>query len=295
MLDYRATRDFDSGEVRQRYGVAQSLLYALAIGAGADPLDRDELRFVYEVGQETFPSMACVLAQPGFWMRDRKELGIDALRLVHGEQRVRFHAPLPPAGEVVGRTRVTHVVDKGPDKGAVLYLEKALHDAATGRHLATVQPVVFCRGDGGFSAAGLGSDEAPAPLQPTPTTAPDRVLSMPVRADAALLYRLCGDMNPLHADPDTARRAGFERPILHGLATYGFACRGLLQLFCGPNPARLRAMDARMSAPTYPSDTLQLECWAPAAGAAGVAFRVTVPARNTVVLSHGRAEILFTD
>lgn len=295
MLDYCATKAFDSGNVVERYGIRDSLLYALAVGAGADPMDRDGLRFVYEAGQQTIPSMASVLAQPGFWMRDRSELGIDALRLVHGEQRVRFLAPLPPAGEVIGRTRVTHVVDKGEGKGAILYLEKTLHDAATGCHLATVRPVVFCRGDGGFSSADGHSDEAPAPLASTPATPPERVLTLPVPAHAALLYRLCGDMNPLHADPDVAIRAGFTRPILHGLATYGQACRGLLELFCEQDPSRLRGLDARMSAPAYPGDELRLECWRHPDPAQGLSFRVTAPARQAVVLSHGHADIQFTD
>ncbi|MGE0100618.1 MAG: MaoC/PaaZ C-terminal domain-containing protein [Hydrogenophaga sp.] len=290
MLDYQKTRHLQFDDVRHSYTTRDTILYALGIGMGHDPLDRSELRFVYEKDLQVVPVMASVLASPGFWMRERKELGIDAVKLVHGEQSVTLHAALPAEGTVIGRTRVTRIVDKGEGKGAIIQTEKKLFDAATDRLLATVEQAVFCRGDGGFSKAG-GGDEAGPALAATPETEPDHVVDMPTRADAALLYRLSGDLNPLHADPDVAARAGFPRPILHGLATYGVTCRALLAAFCGNDAARLKSMRARMSSPVFPGETIRVECWR---RPEGVAFRARIPARDVTVLSHGHADLSFS-
>jgi acyl dehydratase len=288
MLDYEKTRNFQFADVRHAYTSRDSILYALGIGLGADPLNRNELPFVYEKNQLAVPSMASVLASPGFWMRENKALGIDALKLVHGEQSVTLHRTLPAAGTVIGRTRVIRIVDKGEGKGAVIHTEKKLFDEATEQLLATVEQVVFCRGDGGFSKISGGGDEPAPPFEATPERAPDLVIDMTTRPDAALLYRLSGDLNPLHADPAVAEKAGFPKPILHGLATYGIACRALLAHFCGYDTRRLRSMRARMSSPVYPGETIRLECWR-ADGA--VAFRARVPERDLLVLTHGRADV----
>lgn len=287
MLDYRKARDWQSGDVRHAYTAKDTMLYALGLGLGADPLDQQQLRFVYEKDLAALPTMAAVLASPGFWMRERREIGIDFMKLVHGEQAVRLHAPLPPTGTVVGRTRVTRVVDKGEGKGAILHAEKELVDD-DGRPLATVESVYFLRGDGGFSSAGGQADEAAAPSAPTPDTTPDHVLDLPTRPDQALLYRLSGDMNPLHAEPSFAARVGFARPILHGLATWGMAGRGLIAAYADFEPARLHAMRARLSAPVYPGETLRLESWH---DGAEVAFRLRAVERDVLVLTHGRAEL----
>jgi len=287
MLDYRKARDWQSGDVRHAYTAKDTMLYALGLGLGADPLDQQQLRFVYEKDLAALPTMAAVLASPGFWMRERREIGIDFMKLVHGEQAVRLHAPLPSTGTVVGRTRVTRVVDKGEGKGAILHAEKELADD-DGRPLATVESVYFLRGDGGFSSAGGQADESAAPSAPTPDTAPDHVLDLSTRPDQALLYRLSGDMNPLHAEPAFAARVGFARPILHGLATWGMAGRGLIAAYADFEPARLHAMRARLSAPVYPGETLRLESWR---DGAEVAFRLRAVERDVLVLTHGRAEL----
>lgn len=291
MLDYQKTRHFKFEDVRHTYTTRDTILYALGIGLGSDPLNRDELRFVYEKDLLTVPVMASVLASPGFWMRDNKELGIDAVKLVHGEQSVVLHAALPPAGTVIGRTRVARIVDKGEGKGAIIQTEKQLFNAANDQLLATVEQTVFCRGDGGFSKVSGGGDEPGAPLQATPDSTPDVVIDLPTRPDAALLYRLSGDLNPLHADLDIAAKAGFPKPILHGLATYGVTCRALLAEFCGNDPARLRSMRTRMSSPVFPGETIRVECWRKPEG---VAFRARVPERDVTVLSHGHADIQFS-
>lgn len=285
MLNYEVVRNWQSAEVRHAYTAKDVMLYALGVGMGQDPLDRDELRYVVETDLRVLPSMAAVLAHPGFWMRDHRDAGIDFVRLVHGEQSVTLHRPLPAGGTALGRTRVTRVVDKGAGKGALVHTEKRLTDAASGELLATCESVVFCRGDGGFSASGGGDAPAEPPV-PTPATPPDRVLDFQTRPEAALLYRLSGDINPLHSDPDVAAKAGFPRPILHGLATYGAACHGLVKGFCGYDPARLKSIRARFSAPAFPGDLIRLECWQLGEE---VAFRARVPARDAVVLSHGRA------
>lgn len=286
MIDYDKTRAWQSGAVRHAYTARDSILYALGVGIGADPLDAAQLRFTYEKDLVTLPTMAAVLASPGFWMRERRELGIDATRLVHGEQGITLHAPLPPAATVLGASRVTRIVDKGEGKGAVLHVEKTLTDAGSGQLLATTEQVLFLRGDGGFSARGRSDEPPPAPA-PTPDTPPDVVLDWATRPEAALVYRLSGDLNPLHVDPAVATRAGFPRPILHGLATWGIACHRLVQACCGGDATRLRSFRARLSAPVYPGETLRVEVWR--TGEHEAAFRCRVPARDMVVLSHGRA------
>jgi len=286
MIDYEKTRAWRSGPVRHAYTARDSILYALGVGFGADPLDANELRYVYEKDLAAVPTMAAVLASPGFWMRERAELGIDFVRLVHGEQSVVLHRPLPGAATLVGESRVVRIVDKGEGKGAVMHVEKTLADEADGGLVATVEQVLFLRGDGGFSRHGGG--DAPAPAAPEPPAGPpDIALALPTRADAALLYRLSGDINPLHVDPAVAAKAGFPRPILHGLATYGNACRGILASCCGHDAARLRSIRARLTSPVYPGETLLLECWR--LGAEEVAFRARVQERDVQVLANGRA------
>jgi acyl dehydratase len=179
------------------------------------------------------------------------------------------------------------IVDKGEGKGAVMHVEKTLADEA-GTPLASVEMVLFLRGDGGFSKTGGGDEAAPA-SPATPESAPDAVIELPTRADAALLYRLSGDMNPLHADPAVAAKAGFPKPILHGLATYGNACRGILQTFCGHDATKLKSIRARLSSPVYPGETLLLECWR--VGGEEIAFRASVKERGVQVLANGRAVI----
>lgn len=288
MLDYRKARDWQSGDVQHVYTPRDTMLYALGLGMGADPLDERQLRFVYEKDLVALPTMAAVLASPGFWMRERKEIGIDFMKLVHGEQSVRLHAALPPSGTVTGRTRVTRVVDKGEGKGAILHVEKELFDAQQQQPLATVESVYFLRGDGGFSKAGGQADEAAPAAAAMPESAPELVLDLPTRADQALLYRLSGDINPLHAEPAFAAKAGFARPILHGLATWGIAGRGLVAACADFDATRLSAMRARLSAPVYPGETIRLEGWR---DGSEIAFRARVVERDVLVLTNGRAAL----
>lgn len=270
-------------EVRQTYGQRDCILYALGVGQGIDPLDEGQLKYVDETKLVAIPTMANVLGHPGFWMRDM-DTGIDWVRIVHGEQSCRLHRPLPVSATVVGRNRIVDIVDKGMDKGALLYVERTLTDAESGELLATLLQTVFCRGDGGFG----GKSEGGRAMTPTPDRAPDRTLDMPTHTQLALIYRLSGDLNPLHSDPATARKAGFERPILHGLATFGIAGAALTRACCDDEPSRFIAISARFSAPVFPGDTISFDIWDTGPGQA--AFRARVAERNAVVLSHGSFE-----
>ena len=293
MIDYEKTMAWRSGDVRHSYTAKDTILYALGLGLGADPMDPAQLRLTYEKELQTLPTMAAVLASPGFWMKERTELGIDYLKLVHGEQSVTVHEPLPAAATLIGRSRVLRIVDKGEGKGALLHVEKALHDAQTDRLMAVAEQVLFLRGDGGFSKGMDVPAGSPAePLSATPARAPDAVWDWPIRRDAALLYRLSGDLNPLHVDPAVAARAGFERPILHGLATYGMAGYGLVHLVCQDDPRRLVSMRARLTAPVFPGETLRLQVWKMTDQAC--AFRALVVERDIQVLGHGWATLKET-
>jgi len=287
-IDVTRLKNWPFQPVEQRYTERDTMLYALGLGLGQDPLDREQLRFVYEDGLRALPMMAVVLGYPGFWAKD-PATGIDWVRLLHGEQSLELHAPLPAAGTVVGLTRVTAVVDKGAGKGALLVAERDIRDAAGGRLLAVSRSVAFLRGDGGFAAAGQPSDPPPPAPEPTPDRAPDLVCELPTRPESALVYRLSGDYNPVHADPAVAQAAGFARPILHGLCSFGISGVALLRLLAGWDPARLQSMGCRFSAPVFPGETLRVEIWH--RGGGHHAFRTTAVERDRVVLSHGSARI----
>ncbi|MEU8877127.1 MaoC/PaaZ C-terminal domain-containing protein [Streptomyces javensis] len=269
--------------VRQRYTARDSRLYALSLGLGADPLDAHQLGYVYEEGRRAFPTLPNVLGYPGFWARE-PDTGIDWRRLLHVEQSLTLYTPPAPEGDVVGRTRVTGVVDKGVNKGALLYQTRQILDAGDGRLLAEVGQVSLLRGDGG---CGSTRDTAPPPHR-MPHRAPDAVHDLPTLPQAALLYRLNGDPNPVHADPATARAAGFERPILHGLCTFGMAVHALLASALDWDDSRLHRLRVRFTAPVFPGETLRTESWT---DGDVVSFRTTAIERGAVVLDAGRVDL----
>lgn len=283
-IDAEKLLNWRFADLEHSYTARDTMLYALGVGAGGDPLDEDDLKFVYEDGLKALPSMAVVLGYPGFWLRDA-DTGVDWTRLLHGEQGLVLHRPIPPAGTVIGRTRVTGLVDKGADKGALLFSERDVVEKATGDLIATLSSTTFLRGDGGF---GGPAGPVPAPHK-LPERAPDASLDLPTIPQAALIYRLSGDYNPLHADPKVARAAGFPKPILHGLCTYALACRAILRLACGNAPARLKSLKVRFSAPVFPGETIRTEIWREGDV---VSFRSSVVERGMKVLDNGRAEIM---
>ena len=286
-INYQTLKNWTLPEVEQRYTARDTMLYALGCAVGTDPMDEKALRFVYEKDLLALPTMAAVLAHPGFWLKD-PGTGVDWVKLVHGEQRVRVHKPIPPQATVRARTRVSGIVDKGAGKGAIIISERKVVDAADGSAIATIEQVTFCRGDGGYSTSGQPSDQPSEPLPATPEGAPDASLDLPTRPETALVYRLSGDYNPLHAEPAVAKAAGFPKPILHGLSTYGVAGHALLQLCCDYRPERLKSMNVRFSSPAYPGDTIRTEVWK---ATGRVHFRARAIERDVVVLSHGVAEI----
>lgn len=280
-MNLEALRSLSLAPVEQAYTARDTILYALGLGLGERPTDPAHLRFTYEDGLLAVPSMCVVLAHPGFWLRE-PSLGVDWLRMLHGEQTFAIHAPIPPGGTVVARYRVTAIEDKGRERGAVLHFEKLLTDKASGQRLATVSQVVVLRGDGGQGGFG----EPPPPPAPLPERAPSDVIEIATLPQAALIYRLSGDLNPIHADPAAAEKAGFRRPILHGLCSMGLATRALLERFCPDDPSRLSSLFVRFSKPVYPGDTLRFEFQR---DGSTVAFRAIVPQRNEIVLDRARA------
>lgn len=281
MLDLHQLLDYPVPQGRQKLSRAGAALYALSAGLGQDPLDTRQLGFVDPApSMAVLPFMAVVLAPHGPWMLDPK-LGIDYARIVHGEQSMRFEAPLPAEGEVVGNLRIVNVVDKGEGKGALVYTEKELLDATTGQRVALLHSTLFLRGNGGF-----GGPAGPvAPVHALPEREPDHVVDMPTRPEQALYYRLNGDFNPLHADPAVAQRAGYPRPILHGLCTLGVCGHALLRTLCGYDPARLASLGLRFSAPVLPGDTIRVEIWNDGS------FRARVLERDAIVINNGKADI----
>ncbi|MET0987358.1 MAG: MaoC/PaaZ C-terminal domain-containing protein [Steroidobacteraceae bacterium] len=218
-------------DIRSTYTKRDTMLYALGVNACRYPLDENELQFCYERNLQSVPSISCVLAHPGFWVNE-PALEINWVKLVHAEQRFNLATVLPIEGEVVGKYRIKSVVDKGPEKGALLAFEKALY-TTSGSLLGTVDSTYFLRGDGGTP-----DDELPSP----PATAPSGAVETTTLPTAALIYRLSGDYNPLHGDPAVAQKAGFDRPILHGLCTFGIACQQLVRAVCANDAQRLRGL-----------------------------------------------------
>jgi acyl dehydratase len=285
-IDYIRLKHWAFPDVEQTYGTKDTMLYALSLGL-VNPMSERQLRFAYEKNLVALPTLAAILGYPGRWMQD-PATGIDWAMVVHGENGLRLHRPLPVAGTVVGRTRVTRIIDKGRGKGALVTAERTLTDKQTGRLLATLEQTAVCRGDGGYSAGGQPSDATPAPRPLVPATPPDAQHDHVTRADIALLYRLLADDNPLHADPIVARAAGFPRPILHGLATYALAGHAILHKCCQDDPALLKQLDARFTAPVFPGETVRTEMWR---SGHEIQFRARVLERDVLVLDRGYARI----
>jgi acyl dehydratase len=263
------------------YSAKDTILYALGVGVGADPMDLKELPFIYEKGLRIIPSQASVIAFPGAWMTE-PALGIDYGKVLHGEQGIVFERPLEPTATVRGEYEVLGVDDKGPGKGAVISFEKRILDAKTGAIICRVRSTYFLRANGG-----CGSWKQPASVPSAlPERTPDRVIDLPTLPRQALIYRLSGDYNPVHIDPEVAAKAGFAKPILHGLCTFGIACFGLVQHLCAGDPARLAEMFVRFSRPVFPGETIRLELFEEEHS---WRFRARVTERDEVVLDRGLA------
>ncbi len=284
-IDYQKLRQHSFADIVHDYTQKDCMLYALGTGLGHDPMDAEQLKFVYEGapgGLQMLPSMHVVLATPGFWAKE-PWTGIDWKGILHGEQRLTIHRPLPADGSVVGKLVIEDIIDKGPGKGALMYSRRDLFDRASGELISSIGSTSFCRNDGGFGGP-AGPTRDPHAV---PERAPDLHVDLPTLPQAALIYRLSGDYNPLHADPAVAETARFPRPILHGLCTYGVACHALLKGVLAYDASRLRQLDVRFTSPVYPGETIRTEIWREGDGQAS--FRCRVIERDVVVLSNGLA------
>lgn len=280
-IDYDRLKARSFAPVRHSYSWRDSVLYALGVGAGTDPLHQTELRYVYEKDLHALPTMAVVLGHPGFWISD-PDTGINYRKVVHGEQSLVIHYPLPAQGTLIAQNSVDAVIDKGEGRGMVLRVRRDLIDEASGELQSTQIMSMVCRDDGGFGGPSANTAAVPQ----IPERAPDLSVLRATLPQAALIYRLSADLNPLHADPDVARAAGFERPILHGLATFGVAGLALLSACAEGQPGRLKALSCRFSAPVFPGETLATDIWLDGDTAL---FRCTATDRQKIVLDRGEA------
>jgi acyl dehydratase len=237
--------------VRRSWTSKDALLYALGVGAGID-----ELQFTTEntrdLPQRVLPTFAVIVGGGGV-PRDKVGSFNPAL-MVHGEQGIELFDEIPASGEIESVGEVTGIWDKG--NAAVLEFTSESKDAATGKPLLRTRMTLFCRGEGGW-----GGDRGPSVKVEYPDRKPDHEVTYQTRTDQALLYRLSGDRNPLHSDPSFAKLGGFDRPILHGLCTYGFTGRALLHTLCGSDSKRFKSMNGRFSRPVLPGDALTISMW----------------------------------
>jgi len=281
-INYQELKNRRFDDVPHRYDATDTILYALGIGIGSDPEDLQQLRFVYEKDLLSLPTMAVVLGNPGFWMQS-PDTGLDWKNILHIEQELTIHRPLKATGQVVGKTVVEAVVDKR-SKGALLYTRCDIFDAVTAELIATTRSANLCRSDGNFG----GGDTTRQPLHQLPSEPPDATCVLPTFGQSALIYRLSGDANPLHVDIRVAQSAGFDRPILHGLCTFGIAGHAALRVLCDYDPTRLKKLSARFSSPVYPGESLRTTFWKLGEGTAG--FECHSVERNVAVIKGGRVE-----
>ena len=268
-----------------RYAERDVTLYALGIGAAKDPLDTKELQLVYErhkAGHKVLPTFGVLFPRMGLASLSQG-LKFNLARMLHGEEYLEVLRPLPDEGTVVSKGRIKAVYDKG--SGAVVVLEATTSDDK-GQALTRHERSLFFRGLGGF-----GGDPGPSgKVNVPPERAPDQVHHEQVSPNQALLYRLSGDRNPLHIDPDVAKLGGFDRPILHGLCTYGFASRAVIKCYGDNDPHHLRSIKARFAQPFFPGETLLTEMWRMSDG--HIVFQCKSAERGVVVLSNAVAEVV---
>lgn len=281
-LDYGALMARSFEDIHQTYNSQDCILYALGLGIGGNPEEGGHLDYVYEKCLKVMPTMATILSNPGFWQQ-APDSTVTWQSVVHGEQYLKIHRPLSATGTVIGRTRIEDIYDKGKASGAFMYTLRELFDANTNELLCEIRSLAICRADGGFG----GKPPPPSHLSPLPTRRPDVSIVVDTASSLAMLYRLNGDFNPLHIDPVVARSAGFERPILHGLSTYGIVAYQLIRALAENDPTHLRRFDARFSAVVYPGDRLEIHAWQERGM---TRFRCDVPARGCTVIDRGVAE-----
>ncbi|WFU62664.1 MaoC/PaaZ C-terminal domain-containing protein [Bradyrhizobium brasilense] len=279
-INYPSVLNLRTNGVPYSWSAREVMLYALGVGMGSDPLNEEELQFVNEASATprplkvvpTFASVCVWGARPGL-------IDLNRVMVVDGERDITFHQPMPISANVTADARVRGIYDKGKEKGAIIQNEVVVRDG-DGNKIVTIVSSTFARGDGGF---GGPSEGMPEPHQ-VPRRAPDKSLDIPTRPDQALIYRLSGDQNPLHSDPEFARRAGFPRPILHGMCTYGLTCRAVLQSYADYDPSTFRRHRARFSAPVFPGEIVTVNLWK---DGNSISFEAYVRERGLTVVKNG--------
>jgi acyl dehydratase len=279
-IRYPAVLDHHSPVQQWSFTDRDAILYALCLGFGADPMNERALPFVYEKHLKVVPTLPTVLA----WVAEPTftALGVDPVTALHGEQKIELHRTLTVPLELNVQGRVLEVYDKGAGRGAVIVTQHVLSDAGDGGRIATLTTTCFARAEGGCGGA-LG---APTRPHAVPNRPPDHSLDIATRPDLALQYRLTGDRNPIHVDPAAARRAGFDRPLLHGLCSFGMSCRAVLEIYADFDAARIASHQARFASPVYPGETLTFDLWH---DGAEVSFEARVRARGVTAIRNGKS------
>jgi acyl dehydratase len=278
-LNYERIMAFRPDDQPVSYGPRDCIIYALGIGIGMDPMDQGQLRFVYEKNLVAFPTLMAVLGRLGRSLSG-PEFGVDPRMMVAASLKVVLHEPVATEGQLVSRPRVREVVDKGPNSAAIIELTRELR-TPDGRLVATIDNSNLARKHGGFG----GKVTEFAPPHQVPATPPQQIIELPTPPNLALLYRLTGDLNPLHSDPEHARAVGFARPILHGAATYGVAAHAVVR-HIGYRAEEIASIEARFVRPVFPGDMLRTEIWQEGSR---ISFQTSVPGREGYVLTNGLA------
>ena len=279
-INYDEIMDLTSENVEISYSDKDSILYSLGIGLGNDPMNLNELKYVYENSQSVLPSMATNFQYHSPLLL---KTNINFIMVVHGEQRLSITNALPVSGDFIANAKVIGCYDKGPAHGAIIEVETSVKNKKDNEEICKLVSTTFARGDGGF-----GGPESPKKEIFIPDGEPDYVSEVSTKPDQALIFRLSGDYNPLHSDPNFAKAAGFEKPILHGMCTYGIACRSLVNEICENDASKLKRFDCRFSSPVYPGETIITEMWKKDKM---IYFNSKVKERDKLVLKNGVSEI----
>lgn len=274
-LDPAAIRAIRFPEIVHPVEERDCLLYAVSLGLGRPEAGDFGLTYSYERALRVFPTQAVTMGHPGRWFTP--ETGVTHSHVVHGGQKLRIHRPIEPGMTILATNRITEIADKGEGRGAILIQERVLTDRASGEIVAVMEWTIFCRNDGGFA----GSPKISSGFSPVPERDADHREPLQTHEDAAMLYRLNGDRNPIHADPELATRAGFERPILHGLCLYGMAAAAIMRR----TGRDLAEIEARFSSPSFPGESMELLSWDEPGH---VAFEIVATARGRKVVDHGK-------
>ena len=279
-INYEEIMSLEDKGLEFSYTQRDSIIYGLGIGLGKDPMDATELKYVYENGLIAFPSMATNFQYKSPLLLKAK---LNMIMIVHGEQGVTLHQPMPASADVISDTKVVNCYDRGASKGAIIEVETNVRLKKDNSPLCTLTSKTFARGDGGF-----GGEDVPASIPVELNDTPDIIHEVTTTEDQALIFRLSGDSNPLHSDPNFAKMAGYPKPILHGLCSYGVACRSIVEALCEKDSKKLKKFNVRFSSPVFPGETIVTEMWKKDDE---IHFQSKVKERDKVVLKNGVCEI----